>query len=92
MSYMPLAMRGKNMNANGQSIKKARLKVKRRQPTTYAIGEKLIFTAPDGTEGECQVLFKGLVPGCLVVTFLNKEGRPTSHDGLTLPISQMRRV
>lgn len=58
----------------------------------YKIGEKLIFKSPDGREQECTVLFKGCVPGCLVVQFLDKDGRPTSHDGLTLPINRMRRA
>ena len=54
-------------------------------------GDKLIFTRPDGTEEECEMLFRGYVPGCIVVQFF-KDGRPTSHDGLTLPIKQMRKA
>jgi len=52
-------------------------------------GTKLIFKRPDGTEEECEMLMKGCVPGCVVVVFL-KNGRPTSHDGLTVPIRQLR--
>lgn len=56
----------------------------------FKIGDRLIFTRPDGSEEECEMLFKGLVPGCVVVIFF-KNGRPTSHDGLTLPVKRLRR-
>lgn len=52
-------------------------------------GTRLIFTRTTGEKEECEVLFKGLVPGCLVVRFFDKDGRPTSHDGLTVPIKQL---
>jgi hypothetical protein len=52
-------------------------------------GDRLIFKHQNGTTEECEFLFKGLVPGCVVVRFFDKDGRPTSHDGLTLPIRQL---
>ena len=56
----------------------------------FSNGERLIFTRPDGSEEECEMLFRGLVPGCIVVRFFDMNGRYTSHDGLTLPIKRMR--
>lgn len=57
----------------------------------FKIGDKLIFKRHDGTEEDCEMIFKGYVPGCVVVQFF-KDGRPTNHDGLTLPIKQLRKA
>jgi hypothetical protein len=56
----------------------------------FVVGEQLIYKRPDGKEEECQMLMKGAVPGCIVVQFFDKNGKPTTHDGLTVPIKLLR--
>jgi len=57
----------------------------------FKVGDRLIFTRPDGTQEECEMAHRGCVPGCIVVYFFTKDGRYTNHDGLTLPLNKLRK-
>jgi hypothetical protein len=58
----------------------------------FAVGQKLVFTRPDGVTEPCEMLFKGCTPGHIVVTFFDANGRPTSHDGFTLPLNRLKKA
>lgn len=50
----------------------------------FVPGEQLIFTRPDGTTEECEMVDKGVVPGCILVRF----GK--SMDGLHVPVRSLK--